>query len=212
MDTRAFKDATFGHIARTAAALGHHTRVEIIDVLSQGERGVESLAEQVSASVANTSRHLQILAAAGLVERRVEGSSRIYRVSDATVVHAYRTLVALTQDRVAALTAVANEFFAHADPVTPISWADFDRLAASEDVVLLDVRPAQEYAAAHVRGAINIPVADLQSRLGELPDDATIVAYCRGPYCVMSADAVTRLRQAGRTALRIHEAPPLTPT
>ncbi|MHA6511568.1 metalloregulator ArsR/SmtB family transcription factor [Tessaracoccus sp. Z1128] len=203
MDGREFKDEVFGHFARMGAAFGHAKRVEIIDVLSQGERNVESLAEQISASVANTSRHLQILSAAGLVSRRVEGTARVYRLADPGVDTAYRTLVSLAEDRVAEVASLSEAFFNAADGTRPVAFDEFETLSRSGDVVLVDVRPASEFATGHVDGALNIPLADLSARMSELPDDATVVAYCRGPYCVMAATAVTRLREGGRAAVRL---------
>lgn len=203
MDGRQFKDEVFGHFARMGAAFGHAKRVEMIDVLSQGERNVESLAQQVSASVANTSRHLQILSAAGLVTRRIDGPARVYRLADPGVDTAYRTLVALAENRIAEVAALTDAFFADADGTRPIGFDELDTLSRSGDVVLVDVRPASEFAAGHVDGALNIPLADLADRLTELPPDSTVVAYCRGPYCVMASSAVTRLREAGHHALRL---------
>lgn len=203
MDGREFKDEVFGHFARMGAAFGHAKRVEIVDVLAQGERNVESLAEQISATVANTSRHLQILAAAGLVARRVEGTSRIYRLADPGVEAAYRTLVGLAESHIAQVATLAEAFFAHADGTRPITFEEFDRMEREGNVVLVDVRPASEFANGHVEGAVNIPVAELATRMSELPDDANIVAYCRGPYCVMASTAVTRLREAGHDASRL---------
>lgn len=203
MDGREFKDGVFGHFARIGAALGHAKRVEIIDVLSQGERTVESLAGQISSTVANTSRHLQILAAAGLVARRVEGTTRVYRLADAGVEIAYHALVRLAEERIADVSALADSFFADADGVSAVTFEEFDALSRDGAVVLLDVRPVSEFAAGHVEGAINIPVSELAERMAGLPADATIVAYCRGPYCVMAATAVARLRGAGHPALRL---------
>lgn len=203
MEARAFKDGVFGHFARIGAALGHAKRVEIVDVLAQGERSVESLAQQISTPIANTSRHLQILTAAGLVARRVEGTSRIYRLADPTVEAAYRTLVKLAEEHIAEVTSLADAFFGETDGTRPVTFAEFDAMARSGDVLLVDVRPASEFAAGHVDGAVNIPVAELATRLSELPANANIVAYCRGPYCVMAATAVSRLREAGFDALRL---------
>ncbi|AQX14840.1 hypothetical protein BCR15_02005 [Tessaracoccus lapidicaptus] len=203
MDGRQFKDEVFSHFARMGAAFGHAKRVEIIDVLAQGERNVESLAEQISASVANTSRHLQILSAAGLVSRRVEGTARVYRLADPGVETAYRTLVSLAEGRVAEVASLTEAFFTDADGTRPVAFDELETLSRSGDVVLVDVRPASEFAAGHVDGALNIPLADLSVRMSELPDDATVVAYCRGPYCVMAATAVTRLRDSGRSAVRL---------
>ncbi|HEY3548234.1 MAG TPA: metalloregulator ArsR/SmtB family transcription factor [Propionicimonas sp.] len=203
MDGREFKDEVFGHFARVGAALGHAKRVELVDVLAQGERTVESLARQVGATVGATSRHLQVLAAAGLVSRRVEGTSRVYRLADPTVLAGYRALVAVAESRIAEVKSLAEAFFGEVDGARPIDLAEFDELTDDEDVVLVDVRPASEFAAGHVEGAVNIPSADLASRMAELPKDARVVAYCRGPYCVLAATAVHRLREAGFTASRL---------
>ncbi len=203
MDGRQFKDEVFGHFARIGAAFGHATRVEIIDVLAQGERSVESLAGQVNSTVANTSRHLQILAVAGLVARRVEGTSRIYRLADPGVESAYQSLVGLAQDRTADVSALSEAFFGAADGVSPVTFEQFDKLRAEGSALLVDVRPASEFAAGHVEGAVSIPLAELADRMASLPADATIVAYCRGPYCVMAATAVARLRESGHPAVRL---------
>jgi len=203
MDGREFKDGVFGHFARVGAAFGHARRVELVDVLAQGERSVESLAQQVGASVGNTSRHLQVLAAAGLVTRRVDGTSRVYRLADPTVLAGYRALVAVAESQIAEVTALAAAFFGEVDGARPIEFAEFDELTRTEGVVLVDVRPESEFAAGHVDGAVNIPTADLADRMAELPKDARIVAYCRGPYCVLAATAAHRLREAGFTASRL---------
>ena len=203
MDPRQFKDEVFGHFARIGAALGHAKRVEIIDVLSQGERAVEPLARQISSTVANTSRHLQILASAGLVTRRVDGTSRVYRLADPAVETGYRTLVTLAEQHIAEVTALSDAFFRAADGTRPVTFTEFDEMSRAGHVVLVDVRPPSEFAAGHVEGAVNIPVADLAARMVEIPADANVVAYCRGPYCVMAATAVTRLRESGYQAVRL---------
>ncbi len=203
MDGRQFKDEVFGHFARVGAALGHAKRVEIIDVLAQGERSVESLAEQVGTSIGNTSRHLQVLANTGLVTRRVEGTSRVYRLPDPAVLATYRALVALAEARIAEVSALADAFFGQVDGARAVTFDEFEALIGDPDVTLVDVRPASEYTAGHITGAVNIPVAELADRMAELPHDARIVAYCRGPYCVMAATSVGRLRAAGFTATRL---------
>ena len=203
MDGRQFKDEVFGHFARVGAAFGHPKRMEIVDVLAQGERSVESLASQVATSVGNTSRHLQILAHAGLVARRVEGTTRVYRLADPAVLDAHRALVAVAEARIAEVTALADAFFTKADGTRAVTLEEFDGLAGDPDVVLIDVRPATEYAAGHVAGAVNLPIAELADRMAELPLDRRVVAYCRGPYCVMAATAVGLLRGAGYDAARL---------
>lgn len=205
MDGREFKDGVFGHFARVGAAFGHARRVELVDVLAQGERSVESLAQQVGATVGNTSRHLQVLAAAGLVTRRVEGTSRVYRLADPTVLAGYRALVAVAESQIAEVTTLAEAFFGEVDGARPIEFAEFDELTRTEGVVLVDVRPESEFAAGHVDGAVNIPTADLADRMAELPKDARIVAYCRGPYCVLALEAVNLLRSHGFDAVRMED-------
>lgn len=204
MDGREFKDGVFAHFARVGAALGHGKRVEIIDVLAQGERSVEDLAREVGASVSNTSRNLQVLAGAGLVSRRVEGTSRVYRLADPSVLHAYQALVAVAEARIAEVSALASAFFGEADGARPVTLAELqDALAADEQLTLIDVRPEPEFSSGHVPGAVNVPLAHLAGRMSELPRDAPIVAYCRGPYCVMAAAAVHQLREAGFPAARL---------
>ena len=207
-DPRAFKDDVFGHIARIGAALGHAKRIEILDVLLQGESTVDSPSQQVAASVANTSRHLQILAAAGLVTRRAEGTSRVYRVADGQVASVYLAVRGLARSNIADVSILAEAFFAEVDGVRAVTFEEFDELHRTGEALLVDVRPAAEFAAGHAEGAVNIPLADLDRRLAELPTDRTIVAYCRGPYCVFAADAVTRLREAGLRAVRLEEGYP----
>lgn len=204
MEGREFKDAVFGHFARVGSALGNAKRVEMIDVLAQGERSVEELAHEVGASLGNTSRNLQVLAAAGLVTRRVEGTSRIYRLSDRSVLVAYKALVDVAQTRIAEVEALSTSFFAEHDGARPMQMADLQRaLDDHEALTLIDVRPAGEYRAGHVPGAISIPVSELAERMTELPRDTPVVAYCRGPYCVMAATAVQQLRAAGYPAARL---------
>ncbi len=204
MDGREFKDAVFGHFARVGAALGNAKRVEMVDVLAQGERSVEDLARQVGATLGNTSRNLQILAAAGLVARRVEGTSRVYHLADPTVLAAYQALVAVAEARIVEVKVLAQSFFGEADGATPVGMAELRAaMAADEHLTLIDVRPESEYASGHVPGALNLPLADLARRMAELPRDTPIIAYCRGPYCVMAASAVHQLREAGFPAARL---------
>ncbi|MBK8459288.1 MAG: metalloregulator ArsR/SmtB family transcription factor [Micropruina sp.] len=204
MDGRDFKDCVFGHFARVGAALGNGKRVEIVDVLAQGERSVEELARDVNASVGNASRNLQILAAAGLVVRRVEGTSRVYRLADPSVLHAYQALVAVAEARIAEVSGLASAFFGEADGARPMSLPELqEAMAADQELTLIDVRPAREFASGHVPGAINVPLNELAERMAELPLDSPIVAYCRGPFCVMAASAVHQLREAGFAAARL---------
>jgi rhodanese-related sulfurtransferase/DNA-binding transcriptional ArsR family regulator len=205
-----FRDEVFGHFARMGAAFGHARRLQLIMVLSQGERSVETLANEVGSTVANTSRHLRILAGAGLVTRRADGTSRIYRLSSPAVAEAYHTLIKLAEQHIADVSSLADAFFDEIDGTTPISLEELAEISREGNVMLVDVRPPQEYAHGHLDGAINLPVGEIAGRLAELPPDSKIVAYCRGPYCVMSATAVHQLRAAGYDAVRLAEA--FTPT
>lgn len=204
MGPRQYKDEVFGHFARIGAAMGQPKRVEIIDVLAQGERSVESLARQIAATVPNTSRHLQILAAAGLVTRRVEGSTRVYRLTDESVEAGYLALISLAERHIESISTLSQAFFGAADGVRPLTIAELDELCAtSANVLLVDVRPPREFRAGHVEGAVNIPFTAIAERFSEIPADSQVVAYCRGPYCVMSASAVTQLRRLGVAAVRL---------
>jgi len=205
-----FRDEVFGHFARMGAAFGHARRLQLIMVLSQGERSVETLANEVGSTVANTSRHLRILAGAGLVTRRADGTSRIYRLSSPAVAEAYYTLIKLAEKHIADVSSLADAFFDEIDGTTPISLEELAEISREGNVLLVDVRPPQEYAHGHLDGAINLPVGEIAGRLAELPPDSKVVAYCRGPYCVMSATAVHQLREAGYDAVRLAEA--FTPT
>ena len=204
MNNREFNDAVFGHFARVGAALGNAKRVEMVAVLAQGERSVDELARQVGASVGNTSRNLQVLASAGLVTKRVEGTSRIYRLSHPSVLAAYRSLVKVSEERIADVSALTSSFFNEFDDAKPMQLDDLERaVEEEEELTLIDVRPVDEYLAGHVTGAISIPLSDMAERMDELPLDTPIVAYCRGPYCVMAAHAVKQLREAGFSATRL---------
>jgi rhodanese-related sulfurtransferase len=195
MHGRDFKDALFEQFARIAAAFASPKRIEIIDVLAQGERNVETLARETSLSVANTSRHLQILKTTNLVASRKEGLQVVYRLADAVVLGAYRALQALSEARLAEVERLVRDYFKSADGLEPVRREELLRRVRSRDVVVLDVRPPEEYAAGHIVGALSLPLAELRRRLADLPTGRGIVAYCRGPYCVLAAEAVRLLRQ-----------------
>lgn len=203
MDGRQFKDAVFSQFARIGSAFASPRRVEIIDLLAQGERSVDSIAAQTQMSVANTSRHLQILAAAALVTRRRAGLQVFYALADDQVLEGYRGLVALAESRLVEVSALAGAFFGEVDGAKPVSFAQLDELAASGKVIVVDVRPEEEYAAGHIDGAVCVPLVDLSDKMRDLPADVSVVAYCRGPYCVLAATAVAQLREHGFTAHRL---------
>ena len=208
MHGRDFKDALFEQFARIAAAFASPKRIEIIDVLGQGERNVETLARETSLSVANTSRHLQILKAANLVASRKAGLQVVYRLGDPMVLAAYRALQSLSEARLAEVDRLVHDYFTGTDGLEPVRRDDLLRRVRGRDVVVLDVRAPEEYAAGHIAGALSLPLAELRRRLADLPTSRKIVAYCRGPYCVLAAEAVRLLRLRGFDAARLSDGYP----
>ena len=207
MEAREFKDGIFELLARVGSAFGSPKRVEIVDLLAQGERSVESIASATGMTVANTSRHLGVLRNSGLVTSRRDGLYVMYRVADESVVAGYQGLRALAESRVAEVRRLAEAFFGDVDGAEPIGLDEMLARSGSGDVVVVDVRPRLEYEAGHLPGAINIPLDDLSQHLSDFDTDTTIVAYCRGPYCVLAAQAVAQLRDAGLQAQRLDGGP-----
>jgi len=205
MRARDFKDAVFDQFARIAAAFASPKRIELIDLLAQGERHVEALAGEANLTVANTSQHLQTLKAASLVATRKTGLQVFYRLADPMVLEGYRAVQQLAKARLAEMGRLVNDYFSNADGLEPVESAELLRRARSRDVVVIDVRPPEEYAAGHIAGALSIPLGLLEQRLRTLPRNKRIVAYCRGPYCVLAAEAVRRLRARGRKAVRLKD-------
>jgi rhodanese-related sulfurtransferase len=203
MRGREFKDAAFQHFAKMAHAFSAPKRLEIIDVLGQGERDVETLAREARASVANTSRHLQVLRQARLVETRKEGVRVVYRLADIAVLRCWKHLQALAESQLPEVRDAVRRYFEERDGMVPISREELQRRIRRDQVVVLDVRPVEEYRAGHIPGAVSVPLSELKGRLEEIPLDHEIVAYCRGPYCVLSAEAVALLRTTGRRAVRL---------
>jgi rhodanese-related sulfurtransferase len=204
---RKAKDALFDGFATVAGALASGRRAEIVEVLSQGERTVEQVAATISQSLANTSHHLRTLARAGLVTSRRTGTHVHYRLASDEVTQLWWALRRVAADHVEQLDALADAYLGDRRGIEHITRSELlDRLARG-DVVVVDVRPAAEYEAGHLPGAIWIP-PDQLDRLEELPADSEIVAYCRGPYCVYADDAVRRLRRSGRRARRLEEGLP----
>jgi rhodanese-related sulfurtransferase len=205
MGDRVAKDALFAGFAEAAAALGSGRRAEIVDLLAQGERSVEEVAEQIGQSVANTSHHLRILARAGLVRTRREGTRIFYALSSQRVERLWAAVRAVAEEHAAGLDRLARAYLGDRDGLEAIDRAALRERLRRGDVVVLDVRPATEYAAGHIPGARSLPIAELQRRLAELPNDREIVAYCRGPYCVYADDAVRHLRREGYRAMRLED-------
>ncbi len=208
MKGREFKDAAFAQFARIAAAFSSPRRIEIIDVLAQGERNVETLAAETGLSVANTSRHLQVLKSSSLVVSRKEGLQVFYRLADPKVLAGYRALRLLAEDRLAELDRLVRDYFGGVDGLEPVGREELLHRVRSREVVVIDVRPAEEYEAGHIAGALSIPLSRLEKRLSEIPREREVVAYCRGLYCVMAAEAVRLLRRRGYNAFRLEEGYP----
>lgn len=203
MRHREFKDRLYEELGRIAKAIDSPRRLELIDLLAQGERSVEDLAAESALSVANTSRHLQILRGARLVETRKEGLRVYYRLAEPEVHDVARAVHRLADKRLAEVDRLVTTYLGSRDDLEPIARQELRRRARAGRVVVVDVRPAREFRAGHIAGALSIPVDELDKRLGELPARKEVVAYCRGPYCAMAYDAVTRLRARGRKARRL---------
>jgi rhodanese-related sulfurtransferase len=209
MGDRAAKTALFDEFARAAKALASGRRIELVDVLANGERTVEALAGEVGLSVANTSQHLQVLRQAGLVASRREGTSVRYRLAGPEVFEVWRALRTLAASRLAEVERLAATYLGARDELEPVTREELvRRLQDGDHLLVLDVRPTAEYAAGHLPGAVSIPVGELRRRLAELPGDREVVAYCRGPYCAFAHEAVALLRQEGFSARRLEDGLP----
>jgi rhodanese-related sulfurtransferase/DNA-binding HxlR family transcriptional regulator len=200
---RIAKDALYEALASVAKALGSGRRAEIVDVLAQGERRVEDLAGQIDQSVANTSHHLQQLLGAGLVRTRRDGTRVFYSLTSEQVGALWRAMRGVAAEHVARLDELADAYLGDRTELATIGRDELAGRLHAGDVVVLDVRPPAEYAAGHIPGAVNVPPAELSERLRNVPADRTVVAYCRGPYCVYADEAVRELSSTGRTALRL---------
>jgi len=178
-------------------------------VLANGERTVEALASEAGLSVANTSQHLQVLRQAGLVTSRREGTSVWYRLAAPEVFELWRALRTLAASRLAEVERLTTAYLGARDELEPVTRQELARrLQDGDPLMVLDVRPAAEYAAGHLPGAVSIPVAELRRRLAQLPADREIIAYCRGPYCAFAHEAVAVLREAGLQARRLEDGLP----
>jgi rhodanese-related sulfurtransferase/DNA-binding MarR family transcriptional regulator len=205
---RDFKDRLYTEFARIGKSLASPHRLEILEVLAQGERTVESLATETGLSIANASRHLQQLRQAQLVLTRREGLFVHYRLTGPEVVSLMLALRHAAEQHLAEVDRVVRDFLGERDDFEPVTPDELSRRMTNGEVVVLDVRPEQEYAAGHIAGARSIPVADISERLAELPREKEYVAYCRGPYCVYADEAVAVLRANGLQAQRLTEGYP----
>jgi rhodanese-related sulfurtransferase/DNA-binding transcriptional ArsR family regulator len=206
---RGAKSALFDEFARLGQALGNGRRLEILDILANGERTVERVAAETELSVANASQHLQVLRAAALVRRRREGTRIYYELSDPVVFELWRSLRTVAAQRQAEVAELADAYLGARDTLEPVTRAELlRRLKRHDDLIVLDVRPAEEYAAGHLPTAISVPLAELRRRLRGLPRGKDIVAYCRGPYCALAHKALRVLHQAGFNARRLEDGLP----
>jgi rhodanese-related sulfurtransferase len=206
--SRKFKDAIYEQVARVGKALASGPRLEILDLLCQGPRTVEALSKQIGQSMANTSAHLKALRGARLVETDKQGVFVSYRLANEQVGGLYRHLRLLAESRLLEIEEVTRQFMTDRGAMEPVDRELLIERVKSGAVMVLDVRPAEEYAAGHIPGAVSLPLEELEQRLAELPRDREIVAYCRGPYCVMALDAVDQLRARGLRAVRLEEGVP----
>jgi rhodanese-related sulfurtransferase/predicted transcriptional regulator len=205
---RQFKDAIYEQLARIGKSLGSGPRLELLDILCQGPRTVEALSRQVGQSVANTSHHLQVLRRARLVDAEKDGVHVTYRLADDEVCSFFRSLRVLAESRLLEIEQVTRDFLKARTSLEPVDREALVGRVREGAVTLLDVRPEEEYRAGHIPGALSVPLSELERRLASLPRDREVVAYCRGPYCVMALEAVELLRQRGFQAVRMEEGVP----
>lgn len=208
MADRAAKAALFDGLVGAARALSSGRRAEIVDVLAQGERPVEEIAGEIGQSIANTSQHLQQLLRARLVRTRRDGNRIHYALADDRVGELWAMLRSVSADHITGIDQLAGAYLGDRDQLPTITRAELRRRLRDRDVIVLDVRPTVEYRAGHITGAVSTPIDELPSRLSDLPADADVVAYCRGPYCVYADDAVRALTRRGRRAARLEDGYP----
>lgn len=202
---RRFKDPLYWHFARIGHAVASPRRIELLDLLSQGEKTVEMLASQSNTPVKNTSAHLRVLRRARLVDTRRDGTYIYYRLVGDDVLRFVRELQTLARSRLAEVEQMTRLYIDGRDELEPVSLDDLRRRIRAGDVTVIDVRPEEEFRSGHIPGALSIPVTQLERRLAEIPKRREVVAYCRGPYCVYSLEAVGILRKHGYRARRARE-------
>jgi len=202
---RKFKDAIYEQFSRIGKAVSSPKRLELLDLLCQGEKTVEILSRETGLTVANTSQHLQTLRAARLVEAEKEGLYVKYRLADQMVCEFFRSMRVLAENRLAEVEMINRRFLESREGMEPVDRSDLLKRVKEGDVTVLDVRPVEEYRAGHIPGALSVPLGQLKELLAKLPRDQEIVAYCRGPYCVLAVEAVEMLRKKGFKATRLEE-------
>lgn len=199
---RQFKDQLYEQFERVGRALASAHRLELLELLAQGERSVEALSAETAMSVANTSRHLQILRGVHLVDVRRDGLFAFYRLADERVFRAWKALRELAETQLTEIDRIVQTYLGDRDAMEAIDAEELRSRLEQGDVLVLDVRPELEYRSGHIAGARSVPIAELKARLRSLPKDQEVVAYCRGPYCVYADDAVALLRAKGFRARR----------
>ena len=204
MNDRTFKDSLYEQFARIGHALSTPKRLELLDLLGQGERSVEVLAREANLTVPNASQHLKVLRSARLVDSRRDGPYVYYTLADSAVWRLWAALRELGELRLTEIGELVRSL-AIGEGLELVDRPTLWRLAQDGQVVVLDVRPAAEYEAGHIPGAVSIPLDDLEQKLSEIPRDQPVVAYCRGPYCVLAVQAVELLRQRGFSARRLQD-------
>jgi rhodanese-related sulfurtransferase len=205
---REAKDALYAQFSRLAKTLSNPRRIELLELLAQAERSVDELAAASGMDFANASAQLQVLSRARLVEGRRQGKRVFYRLADPAVMRFLADLRELARDRLAEVEQVARDYFEARDALEPLSADELLERVARRQALVVDVRPAEEYAAGHIPGAISVPLAELAARLPDLPRETEIIAYCRGPYCVLAPQVVQILHEEGFRARRLQEGLP----
>lgn len=205
MEKRAYKDTVFSELARVSGALSNFRRLEIIDLLAQGEKTVEKIALDTGMSVANTSQHLQVLKNGSLVEIKRQGNHIFYRLSSDKVAEIWKLMRDFGMSRIAEIDRVVKDFREQKQILESVTIDGLLKKMDEGHIVLLDVRPEEEYLSGHIAQSISIPIEQLADRIGELSLDKTIIAYCRGPFCVFANEAVALLKQHNYNAIRLEE-------
>lgn len=203
MKTGSFKDKLFGQFAVVGKALSNANRLELLELLAQGERSVEPLAKAAGLSMANASQHLQILRQAGLVTARKKGQHVFYNITGDNVVALFELLRKIAEENLAEVDRLIQSYLKVKDDLEPVSADELLKRAGDGLVTVLDVRPEEEYAAGRLPGAVNVPLKELEKYMDKLERDREIIAYCRGPYCVLAFEAVEKLRKKGFKARRL---------
>lgn len=204
-NSKSLKGAVYEQVARIGKALSSPQRLEMLGVLSQSPRSVESLAEQTGLTIANASRHLQVLKSARLVESERQGPMAIYRLADESVDVFFRTLTKMAEGRLAEIGHIVKQFQNGKEDLEPVDRDALLKAVRKGEVMVLDVRPREEFENAHIRGALSMPIKELEKRISELPKKQKIAAYCRGPYCMFAVTAAEALRKKGYDAVVLRD-------